>query len=124
MKKRLTLIIDGQDFSDCINRYAYSVQHLRRDGGRGGLMQDGSKTVDVLKYPVFCTLGCNDLPSSRLAQLEKACLKPYVKATVFDTSVDDEITHDFIPELSAATTRLFSGDVVWLGGMVLTLEQK
>lgn len=124
MGNRLNLVIDGQDFSDFINRYNYGVEYVARDGGRGGMMQDGSMTVDILAWKAVYTLGCNDVTGPRLAALQTACAKSYVDATVYDPMTGEERTGTFIPRLSGATTRLFSGNVVWFGGMVLTLTEK
>lgn len=124
MKNRLNLVIDGQDFSDFINRYNYGVEYVARDGGRGGMMQDGSMTVDILAWKAVYTLGCNDATGERLAKLQAACLKSYVTATVYDPATGADRTATFIPNLSPATTKLFSGNVVWFGGMVLTLTEK
>lgn len=124
MKARLPVILDGQDFSDCFNRYNYTVEYIPRDGGRGGMMQDGTMTVDVLAWKALYTLGCNDLTGARLAQLQRACMKSYVNAVVYDPQTGAQRSGTFIPRLSASTTRLFVGGVVWLGGATLTLEEK
>ena len=124
MKQRLPVTIDGVDFSDCFNRYAYSVELIPRDGGRGGMMQDGSMTVDILAWKALYSIGCNDLKGARLAQLQSACAKSYVQATVYDPETGEERSGTFIPRLSGSTTRLFVGGVVWFGGATLTLEEK
>ena len=124
MKARLPVIIDGVDFSDCFNRYAYSVEDIPRDGGRGGMMQDGSMTVDVLAWKELHQIGCNDLPDTRWAQLRKACAKSYVQAIIYNPDTKATRTGIFIPRLSASSTRLFLNGVIWFGGATLTLEEK
>lgn len=124
MKQRLPVIIDEVDFSDCFNRYAYTVEHIPRDGGRGGMMQDGTMTVDILAWKDLYSLGCNDLKGARLAQLQRACSKSYVQATVYDPMTGETRSGTFIPRLSPSSTRLFVGGVVWFGGATLTLEEK
>lgn len=124
MTTRFPVVIDGLDFSDCFNRYAYSVRYDPRDGGRGGMMQDGSKTVDILAWKEHLTLPCNLMTEARLAQLQVACMKNYVTATVYDPALSGTRSGTFIPKLSGSTTRLFRDGVAWLGGATLTLEEK
>lgn len=124
MAKRLPLTIDGQDFSAHINRYSYGVEYIPRDGGRGGMMQDGSMTTDILAWKAVYTMGLNDLTGDRLASMQAACAKSYVEATVYDPLTNASRTATFIPTLSGSSAKLFAGDVVWFGGGVLTLTEK
>ena len=56
---RATLIIDGVDFSSFVNKYVYSVEYIKREGQNGGVMLDGSITVDVLARKAVITVETN-----------------------------------------------------------------
>lgn len=99
---RLPFTVDGVDFSARINRFAYSVGYEKREGSLGGMMLDGTETVDVRAYKAVVTVSTNGMRSEELAQLLTALLKPYVQLQFFDTRINDTRTATFIPDVSPA----------------------
>ena len=45
---RISVLIEGVDFSTFFNKYGATFHYEERLGANGGLMLDGSETVDVL----------------------------------------------------------------------------
>lgn len=99
---RLPFTVDGVDFSARINRFAYSVGYEKREGNLGGMMLDGTETVDVRAYKAVVTVSTNGMTSDELAMLLMALLKPYVQLLFFDTRINATRTAEFIPDVSTA----------------------
>ena len=126
MKQRLPWIFDGEDFSKYINRFGYSVFYEKREGMNGGMMLDGSMTVDVLAWKAVLQLPVNGLPADKMAQLVAACTKPYISVDYFDLRTGGQRSGvSFIPTLSEGVLSLINGEgTQWYRGAVLTLQEK
>lgn len=126
MKQRLPWILDGEDFSAYINRRGYSVFYEKREGINGGMMLDGSLTVDVLAWKAVLQLPVNGLPADKMAKLVTACTKPYINVEYFDLRTNAQRTGvPFIPTLSEGSLSLINGEgTQWYYGAVLTLQEK
>lgn len=123
--RRLPLIIDGVDFSASINRYGYTVGYIKREGGFGGMMQDGSMRVDILARKAVLTLTANSLKSDAQAALLSACAKDYVTVTYFDTMSNRTREAEFIPDIGDQTVGILSADGTnWFTGMIITLTER
>lgn len=126
MKQRLPWILDGEDFSEYINRFGYSVFYEKREGMNGGMMLDGSMTVDVLAWKAVLQLPVNGLPADKMAQLVAACTKPYISVDYFDLRTGGQRSGvSFIPTLSEGVLSLINGEgVQWYSGAILTLQER
>lgn len=51
-----TIRINGIDFTSCVPRAGYMVTYKKMDGGQGGMMLDGSTTVDTLAIKAVVTV--------------------------------------------------------------------
>ena len=123
--RRLPLIIDGVDYSTSINRYGYTVGYIKREGGFGGMMQDGSMRVDILARKAVLKLTANALKSDAQASLLAACAKDYVTVTYFDTLSNENREAEFIPDVGDQTIGILSADgTSWFTGMVITLTER
>ena len=123
--ERLTFKLNGTDYSSAIHRYGFSCTYVPRDGGRGGIMQDGSKTVDILDWKAVISLNCNAIRSDVQAHLIRACKTDYVTITYFDPESNADRTSTFIPSIGNANIGLFRpGNEKWFTGLTLTFEEK
>lgn len=123
---RNPVIIDGVDFSADFNKYGTAMYYEAREGHNGGMMMDGSMTVDILAWKAVLKLPCNDLTGDRLAALLQAVLQAEVSVKFWDTRLNAERTATFIrPELSDQTLTLqTAAGIRWYSGMTLTLTEK
>lgn len=121
---RLPFTVDGVDFSARINRFAYSVGYEKREGSLGGMMLDGTETVDVRAYKAVVTVSTNGMRSEELAQLLTALLKPYVQLQFFDTRINDTRTATFIPDVSAAPLGFVASDRKVFDTFQITLRER
>lgn len=121
---RLPFTVDGVDFSARINRFAYSVGYEKREGSLGGMMLDGTETVDVRAYKAVVTVSTNGMRSEELAQLLTALLKPYVQLQFFDTRINDTRTATFIPDVSPAPLGFVASDRKVFDTFKITLRER
>lgn len=61
--------INGTDYTSLVTRYGYTVSYAKVDGGQGGVMLDGSQTVDVLAIKAVITVPLMPLFESQLNAL-------------------------------------------------------
>ena len=67
---RLTLKIGGVDFTEYVKRNGgFTYSYDRREGSNGGLMLDGSKTVDLIASKLVVSVAFNPMPQSIHMQL-------------------------------------------------------
>lgn len=121
---RLPFTVDGVDFSQKINRLMYSVGYEKREGSNGGLMLDGSETVDILAYKAVVTVQTNTLTDSEAAALVSALLKPYVQLTYWDLKTGGDRTASFIPDVDTAGILLFDGKTPYFSEFQITLRER
>ena len=121
---RLPFVVDNVDFSAKINRFSYAVGYEKREGSNGGLMLDGSETVDILAFKAVVTVSTNGMRSEELAQLLTALLKPYVQLLFFDTRINDTRTATFIPDVSAAPLGFAAPDRKIFDTFQITLRER
>lgn len=105
----LPITIDGEDFTDLTDRNTYIVTYTPREGPNGGIMLNGDKTVDVLRndqdepvYKPTISWKLNALTAAQLARIQRACMKPDVLVSYFDTATAAEASAVFHPTLGAA----------------------
>ena len=121
---RLPFIVDGVDFSTKINRLVYSVGYEKREGSTGGLMLDGSETVDILAFKAVVTVYTNALTESEVTALFSALLKPYVQLTYRDLRTGSDRTATFIPDVDAAEILLIDGQTPYFSEFGITLRER
>lgn len=121
---RLPFVVDNVDFSAKINRFSYAVGYEKREGSNGGLMLDGSETVDILAFKAVVTVSTNGMRSEELAQLLTALLKPYVQLQFFDTRINAARIATFIPDVSAAPLGFVASDRKVFDTFQITLRER
>lgn len=122
---RMTLILNSLDFTADANKYGYSVRYEKRTGPNGGIMMDGTETVDVRARRMVTDWTLNDLPEDHLAALLNVCSDDYIYATTYDPKLEEDRTYLAIPEVSQQTIRLQTPTgVKWFAGPVLTLRER
>ena len=113
------------DCSGIVNRWSFQAGVATRDGGNGGMMRDGSKTIDVLAYKLRHTWTFNAISSMTLGKLHTLAEMDYVTAEVFDHRQDKRRMGEFMIELPdpayAFTTP--AGQVMFQAGGTLILEE-
>lgn len=95
----LPLTIDGVDFSGDVERNSYTVSYIKREGGNGGTMLDGSITVDILAFKTVITWDITALTSTKLSTLIDACLHDYVEVTYLDPLTNSTQTANFVVDV-------------------------
>lgn len=98
--------INGVDYSTSINKYSYSVSYLPIMGDNGGIMLDGSESVDLLAWKAQLDLVCNGLTATELSALLTACKQAYVSVTYFDVASNANRTAQFIPSIGSSKYRM------------------
>lgn len=121
---RLPFVVDDVDFSAKINRFSYAVGYEKREGSNGGMMLDGSETVDILAFKAVVTVSTNGMRSEELAQLLTALLKPYVQLQFFDTRINAARTATFIPDVSEAPLGFVASDRKVFDTFQITLRER
>lgn len=121
---RLPFIVDGVDFSKKINRLMYSVGYEKREGSLGGMMQDGTETVDVRAFKAVVTVYTNSLTESEVTALFSALLKTYVQLTYRDLRTGSDRTAWFIPDVDAPDILLFDGQTPYFSEFGITLRER
>ena len=123
--KRLTFELNGVDFSPQINRYGYLFSYEPREGNNGGMMLDGSLTVDVLAWKAVIQLDCNAMKSSAQAAIMAMCATDYVTVTYYDTKENSNKTSVFIPSIGETKIGIIAPDnTKWFTGLTLTLRER
>lgn len=121
---RISVLIEGVDFSTFFNKYGATFHYEERLGANGGMMLDGSETVDVLARKLVWDLVCNDLSDSDLVQLLPLCCRDYVTVTCPDPATGQTKTAKFIPSVGRASTLLAENGVQWFTGLALSFREK
>lgn len=120
-----TLIINGQDLSAYVDYRGYSVEYELREGGNGGMMLDGSLTVDVLARKMVCHFALNAIRSTALQAIQLLVQQDYVSATVFDPRINTTYTAQFIPTIDTQSLAFIREGVLWFReGTVITLRER
>ncbi len=120
---RATLIIDGVDFSSFVNKYVYSVEYIKREGQNGGVMLDGSLTVDVLARKAVITVETNGSWDTQLSDFLAALDNDTVVVEYTDPKTGTTRTGNFIPEVNAAAVAFYRGDRVLYKPVGVTLTE-
>lgn len=90
------LEIDDVDFSDILKEIHFKITHVKRNGPNGGMMKDGSMTVDVLAWKTILNFSTKGTTPENMAAFVAALLKDYVKVKYIGTD-NQEHTGTFIP---------------------------
>lgn len=122
---RLPLTIEGIDCSNYANINNYNIGYKAIQGNNGGIMLDGSTTVDVLAYKCVITLDLNSMTGIQLSTILTAILKPYVTVTYFDTLTNANRTAVFMPEIGSSRFAFFTdGSKRFDSGTTLVLTER
>lgn len=121
---RLTFKINGIDFSPHISRYGYAFGYEKRYGNNGGIMLDGSETVDVLNYKAVIAVDCNAMKSETQALLISTCTSDYVTITYFDPHENADRTATFIPEIGQMVPAILRAQEKWFTGLTISFREK
>lgn len=122
----MKLVIDGVNFTSyCKKGKGYRVTYVKREGVNSGIMQDGSKSFDLLAFKAVLEWDLIGLTSPQIATIMTACLKQYVSVTFFDPKINADRTASMIPEVSEATAAFQrNGGTFWKDGITITMEER
>lgn len=121
---RPTFVWNGVDYSKKINCFSYSVTPTPRSGNNGGIMQNGDRRPDVLKWADVVTVETNGLKGSDVAALLTAMKVEKGTLKYLSSSTNAERTATFIPSIGTVRYAFIkSGSVVWYNGFQITLEE-
>ena len=123
--ERLTFKINGIDYTNAVQRYGMATTYVKREGVNGGMMLDGSMTVDVIAYKARLVIPLNPMTASEQAALINAVCDSYVSVYYFDSRTNAYRTAQFIPDIGTTNVAILrAGNVKWFNGLAITLEER
>ena len=123
--ERLTYKINGVDYTNAVQRYGMSTTYQKREGSNGGMMLDGSMTVDVIAYKAVLTIPMNPMLASEQAALISEVTTDYVNVYYFDVKTGGYRTAIFIPDIGTTSAVILrDGENKYFSGLVLTLTER
>lgn len=121
MANRMTLYINGEDFSESFNRYNYKIRYETRDGGNGGTMLDGTYITDMLARKAKITLSSN--VGADTEALLAALQDEYVTVT-YTAPTGGDVTGMFSVEIGTFSAAMYKdGQIIWDNGATVTLTE-
>lgn len=118
--------INDTDYTSLVTRYGYSVSYTKIDGGQGGVMLDGSTTVDVLAIKAVITVPLMPLFGSQLNQIIADVLSvDYPTLYYFDPRLNDYRQVETImsePQMQHVGMNAFENEI-WLAGTLTFTER-
>lgn len=121
---RLPLTIRGVDCSSLAQKYGYTLSYSVRSGSNGGMMLDGSQTIDILAYKAVISVDMNPMSDAECSQLLSLVQRNYVTVTYFDIKTNSVRTAEFIPKIGTASPVILRDGKKVFDGMTLTLEER
>lgn len=119
----LTFNVAGQNITNLINSYSYTIGYDERDGKNSGTTLDGSMIPDLLARKTVIEF---TIKTGANAQSLLQSLKNNSSVSVVFVSPDNNtnITGNFFPELGSFQVALFSGtNIVWQESSKITLTE-
>ena len=119
------LILNNIDFSDIIKETEFSVVYQKREGNNGGMMKDGSMTVDIIAWKAVISVTTKGMSSVRMMALLNELITDYVEVTFIDTRTNLERTALFIPDIVETPIGYFNdGEIGFYNSTTVTLTEK
>ena len=119
------LELNGNDYSDIIKEVGMSVSYQKREGKNGGMMKDGSMTVDILAWKAVITVTTKGTTPARMMELLEELIDDYVEVTFIDTRSNLERTADFIPSVVETPIAYFKdGEIGFYNSTKVTLTER
>ena len=81
---RKDIFINGIDCSSMFTRYGYDTDYFKVEGNAGGIMLDGSETVDVLRIKALVTMAVMPMTEVEMSRFVNLVSSDYVDVTYFD----------------------------------------
>ena len=119
------LEINGNDYSDILKEIGFKITKVKRMGGNGGMMKDGSMTVDVLALKDVLTFTTKGTAPARFAAFLAELESDYVDVTYMATN-NTQRTATFIPSESVEVPVAYfvNGAIGWINTTSITLTEK
>lgn len=118
-------LLNGTDYSDMLKEVNFNVTYEKREGNNGGMMKDGSMTVDILAWKALITVQTKGVEPSRMAALLQELIADYVEVTFLDTRTNTERTAMFIPNVVETPIGFFKdGEIGWYRSTSITLTER
>lgn len=123
--QRLTLILNGVDFSAAANRLAYQIEYEDRVGENTTMMLNGDEYPDVIDTRPVITWPLNALWASELSALYAAIgTAQYIPVTYFSTKTGANATGYFRARISVQQVGLIDSRGQMFSGMTLMLRSR
>ena len=123
--ERLTFKINDVDYTSAIQRYGMATTYQKREGNNGGMMLDGSMTVDVIAYKAVLTIPLNPMLADEQAALISTVATDYVDVYYFDAKTGGYRTAMFIPDIGMTSAVIMKSDGnKYFSGLALTLTER
>ena len=122
----MTFTIGSTDFSGLTKKLGgYTVRYVKREGVNSGIMQDGTKTYDLLAYKAVITWELIGLSTAQLSQVLTACMVQYATVTFDDPYTGSTRQSSFIPDVGDADFAFRKNGVNWWkDGLTITMEER
>lgn len=121
----VNVVINGIDISKMINQHRVSFLHEARSGKNGGMMLDGSITLDVIAWKLVATFELNALTEAEMQTIMALCRREYVTAQVYDNRTGTDRTAEFLPSLDEQRLAFEKAGVKYFyNGTLLTLRER
>ena len=119
------LKLNGIDYSDCLKKFDYSLSYEKREGNNGGMMKDGSMTVDILAWKAVLKIATEGITAEKMAEILNHLIADYVEVTFYDTRTNAERTSSFIPSVLEVPAAYFKdGKVQMYNSTQITLTER
>lgn len=120
---RLSIVLNGTDFSAAFHKYAAQFSVVRVEGAASGVAKSGVAIVDLVHTRDRWILPGNAVPEATFRALSAVCRNAYVTAAYIRPDTGKSVTVSMIPELTEAR-RISAHDKVWYDSWMLTLEER
>jgi len=122
---RLTLVINGVDFSTAANRTGYSIEYEARTGNNAVMMLNGDEYPDIIDTRPVISWPLNSLWSDELAALYSAIGDgQYVLVSYFDTKQNTVTNGAFVASISSQRAGIINARGTMFTGMTLVLRAR
>lgn len=118
--------IEGVDFSELVDESDFTIDYVKREGNLGGIMLDGSMTVDVRAIKAVLQVKLTAATATEMYNVLQKVLSRYVKVGYFDMYQNQIVDNvDFIPTINGIPFAFVQNNTYFFKeGSTLTLEER
>ena len=123
--ERLITKLNDLDITNMVQRYGIGFGYEKREGSNGGMMLDGSETVDVLAWKSVLTIPMNPMTKDEQSAVLQEVMSDYVTVYYYEPKIAGYKSASFIPTVGASSAAILRVDgAYWFQGLALTLRER